>query len=190
MTDESQELAPEPKVENPVIESNVVPPAPKKSNKNLWVIAGIVIGVLCLCSILCLVLVGTGVGKVIVERAPVNAVLDAFMKDMAAKDVESAYALFSPQAQRQIPISKVKEMIEGNNYILFEGYQSLSLGNLNLSAAANTNPDAPQGTLAKVTGTILYEGDIQGRFDSILEKVNGKWMLDQINVTVPPDKIK
>ena len=190
MTDESQDLVQEPNAENPVIESNVVPLALKKSNKNLWIIVGIVVAVICICSIICLALFGTSFVKVMVERAPVEAVLDTFMKNMEAKDVESAYALFSSRVQRQISQADLKEMIEGNNYVLFEGYQSLSVQNLNLSAAVNTNPDQPQGTVANVNGEISYSGGFTGSFDAVLEKVDGNWMLYFINVTVPPNKIQ
>ena len=142
MTDELQEPSKEPvvesvvKAENLVDEPNAISPTSKRSNKNLWIIAGITIALICICSIICLALIGTGVGKVMVERAPVEAVLDSFMNYMEAKDVESAYALFSPRVQRQIPIDDVQEMIEGNNYVLFDGYQSLSVQNINLTAVA------------------------------------------------------
>jgi hypothetical protein len=136
------------------------------------------------------VVFGASMFKVYTEKAPVESVLDAYMRHMANKDADSAYALFSPRAQRQIPISEVQEMLEGNNYFLFEGYQSLSMTNLNISAAANTNPDLPQGTVAEVTGVITYEGDIQGSFNGVLEKVGDEWMIDGIYVTVPPSKIK
>jgi hypothetical protein len=53
----------------------------------------------------------------------------------------------------------------------------------------NSNPDAPQGTVAEVSGTISYAGGIKGDFDAVLEKHGGKWQLDSINITVPPDKV-
>ncbi len=192
MTDELQKPLVESvsKGENSVVEPTPVSPIPKKSNKNLWIIAGITLAFICICSIICLVLFGTSVGKVMVERAPVEAVLDTFMKDMEAKDVESAYSLFSPRVQRQIPIDDVQEMIEGNNYVLFEGYQSLSVQNLNLTAAVNTNPDLPQGTVANVNGFIQYSDGVTGNFTATLEKVDGKWMIHFINIVVPPDKFQ
>ncbi|MBK8619095.1 MAG: hypothetical protein IPN96_18705 [Anaerolineales bacterium] len=196
MTDELQEPSKEPvvesvvKAENLVDEPNAISPTSKRSNKNLWIIAGITIALICICSIICLALIGTGVGKVMVERAPVEAVLDSFMNYMEAKDVESAYALFSPRVQRQIPIDDVQEMIEGNNYVLFDGYQSLSVQNINLTAAANTNPDLPQGTVANVNGFIEYVDGITGNFTATLEKVDGQWMIHRINITVPPDKFQ
>jgi len=196
MNDELQEpvqepiVESEPKPDNPVIEPNITSSTPKKSNKNLWLIAGIVIAVICICSILCVAIVGVGGFKVYTEKAPIESVLDSYMRYMANKDADSAYALFSPRAQRQVPILKIQEMLKGNNYFLFEGYQSLSVSNLNISAVANTNPDTPQGTVAKVTGTIIFDGNIQGSFNGVLEKVDGKWMIDGMYVSVPPDKIK
>ncbi len=183
-TSSQQEIPPAPQVSAPL------PVQPQKSNKNIWIIVGIALVVLCLCSIACVAIFGTSMYKVYTEKAPVESVLDNYMRYMANKDAENAYALFSPRAQGQIPISKIQEMLEGNNYLLFEGYQSLSVSNLNISAAVNTNPDLPQGTVAKVTGVINFEGDIQGSFNGTLEKVDGKWMIDGIYVTVPPDKIK
>jgi hypothetical protein len=190
MNDETQRPASEPKVEKTVIEPNVVPPTPKKSNKNLWIMAGIVVAILCLCSILCVALVATGVGKVMVERAPVEATLDTLMKNMEAKDVESAFALFSPRAQRQMSITDLEKLTEGNNYKVFEGYESISIQNLNLTAAANTNPDMPQGSVANVTAKVSYADGFTGDLTAVLEKVDGKWRLFNFHVNVPPDKFQ
>jgi hypothetical protein len=189
MTDELQEpiTENEPKAEKPAWEPNISP-TPGTSDKNLWVVLGIATGLACICSFLCIALIATGVGKILVEQAPVELILDTFMKDMEAKDVESAYTLFSPRSQRQTPITEVEKLIEGNNYAIFEGYQSLTVQNLNLTAAANTNPDMPQGTVANVTGTVSYEGGFTGTFNAVLEKVDGQWKLFNINITVPPDK--
>lgn len=190
MSDELQDHTPEFDTANQVIESNVISPTPKGSNKKLWIFAGIVVAVICICSVLCLVLLGTSFGKVMVEKAPVEAVLDDFMVKMTAKDIESAYELFSPRVQRQISLENVQEMADGNNYVLFEGYQDLSVTNLNIGPAVNTNPDMPQGTVANVSGEISYSGGFVGHFEAILEKVERNWRLHYINVTVPPDKIQ
>jgi hypothetical protein len=199
MTDELQEPEParkpieesEPKAENPiipVIEPNIISPTPKKSNKNLWIIAGVAIAVISICSVICIALVATGVGKILVEKAPVESVLDSFMKDMEAKDVKGAYALFSQRSQTQTPIADLEKMDQGNNYVLFEGYKSLSVQNINLTAAVNTNPKLPQGTVATVVGTISYDGGFTGQIKAVLEKVDSTWKIFNITVTVPPDK--
>jgi hypothetical protein len=173
-----------------------VPPPPnsiprtQKSNKNAWIIIGLGTAVICLCSVVCIAVFGLSLFKINAEREPVATVLDAYMQHMSNKDADAAYALFSPRAQRQIPISKFEELLEGNNYILFDGYQSLSVTNINISAAANTNPDLPQGTVAKVTGVITFEGNIQGSFNGVLEKVGNQWMMDGMHISVPPGKFK
>jgi hypothetical protein len=190
MTDESQELISEPKTESPTVQPNAGTPVPNTSNRQLWIIAGLFVAILCLCIFPCLGLVGTGVGKVIVERAPVEATLDTFMKNMEAKVVESAYALFSPRAQRQMPIIDIEELIQGNNYKVFEGYESLTIQNFNLTAAANTNPDMPQGTVAKVTAMVSYSDGFTGNLTAVLEKVDGEWRLFNFHVNVPPDKFQ
>jgi hypothetical protein len=188
MTYDLQQPLPEPN--NPPVSPVVISPPPKKSRKNLWIILGIAVSLLCFGSIICVSVIAFGAGKVAAEKAPVEAILDSYMNYMAAKDPERAYALFSPRAQRQIPISEIQEWIEGNNYILFEGYQSLSVQNLNINFAINTNPDVPQGTVAEVTGIISYEHGIQGTFNGILEKVEGNWQIDGIFVNIPPDKFQ
>jgi hypothetical protein len=190
MTDELQHPSSQQEISPTPLVSASLPAQPPKSSKNIWIIVGIVVVVLCLCSIACFALFGTSMYKVYTEKAPVELVLDNYMRHMANKDAEGAYALLSPRAQRQIPISEVENLLEGNNYILFEGYQSLLVINLNISATANTNPNLPQGTVANVTGTIMFEGNIQGSFNGVLEKVDGTWMIDSMFVTVPPDKIK
>ncbi|MBN2003569.1 MAG: hypothetical protein JXA21_09460 [Anaerolineae bacterium] len=167
--------------------TNASPPA--KSKKVLWVILALVVGVSCLASVICFATFGYGLVKTAREKAPVESVLDSYMQAMADKDIESAYALFSPRAQRQIPLSKLQELIEGNNYVVFEGYQSLSVQTLNIKAVANTNPDVPQGTVAEVTGIVAYDHDVQGKFTGTLEKVDDVWQLDAIYITVPPSKL-
>lgn len=172
---------------------NVPTPAsvqPQKSNKNVRVIAGFVLAALCLGSLACIAIFGTILFKVATEMAPVESVLDAFMQDMETKDVESAYALFSPRVQRQMPVDDIQTMIDGNNFVLFDGYQSLSVEYLTLTAAVNTNPDTPQGTVAEANGFVEYSGGFTGNFSATLEKVDGKWMIYRIDIIVPPDKFR
>lgn len=160
-----------------------------KKPKNL-IIAGVSILILCLCSSACVALIGFGLYRINSEKQPVESVLNDYMRYMVNKDAENAYELFSPRAKRQIPISKIQDMLTGNNYFLFIGYQNLSVTNIKINAVANTNPDVPQGVVANVNGVINYDGSIQGSFSGTLEKVDNQWMIDAIFITVPPDKIK
>jgi hypothetical protein len=156
----------------------------EKSRKRLWA----VVAVIGLSLGLCLALSVAALGKVRVEWAPVASALDTFMKEMEAKDVESAYALLSPRSQRQSPMTSLEALTQGNSYVLFEGYESLDVQNLNLTATANADPDAPQGTVAEVTATVTYAGGFTGELSAVLEKVDGAWRLFGVSVTVPPNK--
>ncbi len=192
MTEELEQPTPEPlpQQQNSPVSSEAILVQPNKSNKKVWLIISIVISTLCICSIICLAVFGLGGGEVAREEEFIKAVLDSYMKHMVSKDVESAYALFSPRAQRQIPISELQDLIEGNNYVVFEGYQSLSIQSLTITTGANTNPDIPQGKVATVTGLITYDDNFEGSFNGTLEKVNNNWEIDGMFITVPPNKLQ
>jgi len=162
---------------------------PEKPKRSVKFYVGIVAATVCACLTIGGAIIALGLNKVSEEMAPVEAVLDDFMREMLAEDVDAALELFSPRAQRQFPKTALDALLAGNNYVLFEGYQSLTIGRLNIKAVANTDPDVPQGTVAEVSGTIAYENDFSGRFVATLEKVDGEWFLFFINITVPPDKV-
>ena len=180
--------SPTPAPDVPLSETPVVP-SQKNRNRNLVLIIGGVLLVLCICVGLCLVLGGATVITVYKEKAPIGEVIDKFMQAMVERDTKNALTLFSTRAQRQIKASNLETMLEGSNYVLFDGYQRIEIGNLNVSKAFNTNQDLPQGTVAKVNGTVYYDGGFTGRFDAILEKEAEAWRLHSINITVPPNKL-
>lgn len=194
MTDNPQDptpATPEPEPPHVTFQPRVHKLPRRRSKTWLWIVLGILgVGLLCVGVVVCVSTLALGARSVESEREPVTAVLDAYMEAMAAQDAERAYALFSPRAQRQIPLADIEELLDGNNYMIFEGYQRLSLQSFNISTAVNTDPDVPQGLVAKVNGTITYAGQITGSFNGVLEKVDDQWMLDGIHVTVPPDKLK
>lgn len=173
---------------NTLDEPIVASPGPKKSKRILWVVFGISFVFICLCSISCLILIISSVGKVMVEKAPIMAVLDSFMKDMVDKNVESAYELFSPRSKAKLSKSDLGKMLIGNNYVLFDGYERVTVENMNISANVSTNPNAPQGIVANITGTIFYTGEFTGQLQAVMEKVEGSWKIYGINIIVPPDK--
>jgi hypothetical protein len=164
---------------------------PDKAHKKPRRMVVVVIGVLVLFSAICAAAIALSVGKVAVEKAPIEAVLDSFMKSMAAKDVQSAYGFFSPSAQKQFPFSQLQELTEGANFAVFEGYQSLSVQNTKIITTGNVyHPDLPKEIDAPVTGVTFYDDGFQGTLDGTLEKVDGKWLIYRFNVVVPPDKIR
>lgn len=187
MADSSQSQYP---ISESIVQPSEIPfvEPPKKSNRTLLFIIGGVLLLICICAVLCVAAGGTGFAKVFQEREPVQAVISEFMQAMEEKNTDNAYALFSSRAQRQLDISEIEKMIEGNNFVLFEGYQSVEVLNINLTQAFNTDQDLPQGTVAKVDGTISYNDGFIGQFNAVLEKEGDVWRLHTINITVPPDK--
>ena len=131
----------------------------------------------------------TGIIRVAQERDDVTAVIDEFMREMEKENAVAAYALFSTRAQRQVPLSGIEELLEGSNYALFEGYDSVMVTDVTINAEFNTDLDLPQGAVAEVSGPVTYQGGITGSFTAVLEKEGDEWRLHFINVTVPPDKI-
>jgi len=164
-----------------------------KKKRTIIIVIAVVAIALCSCSVICVVAGGgglvTGVIKAKQERDDVAAVLDQFMREMEAKNVTEAFALFSARARRQMTVSDLEETIEGSNYILFSGYESITISSLSIKAAVNTNPNAPQGTIAEVVAAVAYEGDITGKLSCILEQEDGEWRLHHFSITVPPSKL-
>ncbi|HCK66993.1 MAG TPA: hypothetical protein DHW49_12075 [Anaerolineae bacterium] len=66
-------------------------------------------------------------------------------------------------------------MYEGNNFLLFENYEGLTIQNLNLTAAANTDPNLPQGNVANVAAIINCSDGFTGELTATLEKVDDNW---------------
>jgi hypothetical protein len=165
----------------------------ERSRRTIIIVAVAVLVTLCLCIGLCFAAGGWGIVsgmiKAIQEQDDVQAVIDEFMRAMVNQDSETAYALFSTRSQKNTALSDVEKLLQGNNFALFDGYQSLSVTNINIKAAFNTNPDMPQGTIAEVSGTITYNNNFIGKFTSVLEEENDEWKLFNINVTIPPDKL-
>ena len=169
-----------------------MPVAPIKARRGFPILAVFGLGaaaLVCVCGVVAMVTLGGGALKVFTDRPKVEAVIGEFMLAMNEGDTDRALALFSARARRQMSVSDLETMLEGKNIYLFEGYESVTISSFNLTAAATTNADAPQGTVAKVTGTIEYAGGFQGVVEATLEQDGGEWGLFFININIPPDKI-
>ncbi len=161
---------------------------PKRDNKKLFIILGVVGAVLCLCSVICLAGGGFAMYNVVQEQPKVAAVVDEFMRHMDNGNTDQAYTLFSERSKRQTPQSALDAMLEGNTALLFEGYQSSEVTNLNISANFNTDDDLPQGQVATVNGIVKYADGIDGTFDAVLEKDGEQWYLHRIDINAPAEK--
>jgi hypothetical protein len=141
-----------------------------------------------LCVVICIAASATTPAQTDAQRPAIESVLDQFMNAMERRDLDEAYSLFSTRARRQVSRTEIGELLEGNNYVLVEGYQHLSLTRLRIEVAVNTNPDIPQGTLGHVEAEVEYEGGFTGSMQALLEQEQGEWRLFTVNVQVPPDK--
>lgn len=166
------------------------PPPAQKSNRTILIVA-IVVGALCLCTIACIAVIALGGGAFLgigssgSEKAPVEDVLTAYMVAMEGKYVEGAYALFSPRAQSQFASTDLVGLIEGDNYQLFQGFDRLSVTEIEISVEANIDQNAPQGSVATVSGGVFYDGGYEGTFEAILEKVDDTWRIHNVTVAIP-----
>ena len=145
---------------------------------------------ICLCATLCALVFGSSLLGVATQKDAVAKVIDASMQAMSKKNANQAYALFSKRTQRQVPISKVEEALQGANFAVYDGYLKIEITSLTIGPQVNTNPDVPQGTVAKVAGTVTYEGGYKGQFQAILEQEDSEWKVDGLNVTAPPQKFE
>lgn len=121
----------------PAAPTVVVPPAPtpRKSRRNVFIIAGAAVLGLCLCAGICGLIFGSNIFKSITEKPKVESVIDQFMAAMADKDAAIAYALFSTRSKRHTNLADLEKLLTGNNYLVFEGYRNITVTNLSVNAA-------------------------------------------------------
>lgn len=115
--------------------------------------------------------------------------VDAYMRAMSNKDVPQAYALFSTHLQQVYSLSDVEGLLQGNNYGLFEGYESIEVDTVTVTSGFSTNPAVPM-TVAQVKGTVSYQGGVQGTFEANMELEDGQWRLSKVWIVVPPEKLQ
>lgn len=160
-----------------------------KSRKKALIIGAVLLVGLCLCVGFGVVTSDASPFRVAAQRRDIGTVIDAFMRAMANKDAGQAQALFSARAKKQTTRSAIEKIFESNDFVLFYGYMNVEVASLYIGPVVSTNPDAPQGIIARVSGRLAYEGGYRGSFQATLEKEGNEWRLHGIQVTVPPEKI-
>ena len=179
---------------------NTLPPTPSietSSTRDSFRLSRIPLVIGCsVLTALCLCLLGgvwifrsitTGV---LAQRGELAKVLDVLIQRLADRDIEKAYDCFSSRAKRTFQMTDLENMIRGSNYALVDGYLSLEIQNLNIGKVVNANPDIHQGAVARVNGILKYENDFTGSFQAVLEKEDGIWKVDGIQINVPPAKVE
>jgi hypothetical protein len=172
--------------------TGTVPPASASAGKrrrNWLILAGVVVAVLFLCMSLCCIVSGSIFAQTWRDRPHIQGVIDEFMREMAAKDANKAYTLFSTRGKKSTPLADLQALLQGSNYELFRSYQSVTIANLYPHVTFSADPNMPRGTIAQVEGSVYYSDGFTGELVAVLEKEADQWCLFSIWVTVPPDKI-
>ena len=142
-------------------------------------IGGGLLTVICSCAALCGLVFGGSVLGVATQRSDVATVIDAFMQAMSNKDTDQAYTLFSNRARRQMPLSKMQEMLKGPNFALFDGYEKVEVTYLNIGPAFSTSPNVPQVPLRKLVAALPTKMGTPDSFKLFLNKKtkNGRYTI-------------
>ena len=123
------------------------------------------------------------------EMPAVEAVLDEFMNAMEVRDTAAAKALFVARYGVLINESDLEALNDSHDNALFEGYESLEIGEMSLQTGAASDPSLPQGTMSEVHAMIVYEGGYEGTIEALLEKHDNQWRIFSFNVWVPEEKL-
>ncbi len=148
----------------------------------LWIVLGIVGGVVVLCIASCGILGYLGYRTVTKEQPLIQASLDGFMKAMSAKDAEKASAMFSSRASTGV--DQLKQMLEGPHAVLFQKYQSLSINEFRIRAGTQTAVPGFSGLTAEIGGSIQYQDGSRRAYQAVLIKEGKQWKLYSINITL------
>jgi len=125
-------------------------------------------------------IIGLGIGAVVIVViviivmtqlsgmfSGVEPVIAQFMEAAEARDVEAAYACFSPELVTEEDLA---EFIENNYDDLFAGYESLTFGSFEGESSAGV-------TTCHVSGVVVYTGNQNLPFEASLVKKNDVWKI-------------
>lgn len=124
----------------------------------------------------------TGNGSPVVSAETAH-VIDAYLEAMAHGDADTAYALFSSEAQAVFTRDDLEQLLTGPEYAQFGGYRAITVEVVNTDRAG----DRPRW--AEVSGRVIYTGDSVGTYEATLRREGGEWRLSAINLYPPPDKL-
>lgn len=176
------------------IHAKLRPLPDKPIKKSPWKLIGIIAGLIVLLTCICETGAAVYFTKKMVnnhlEQPEVLAVIDHFMYLMKYNNAEDAYNLFSARQQKITSLQDIEEMLDGDNYLMFEGYWELNLIEFEISIQKSYNLDWPQGTVAYVFCEVLYQKENLQLLEAILEKQDGEWKLADIFVYPPSDNLR
>jgi hypothetical protein len=161
--------------------------AKTRKRSRMWLLIVISFGAVAVCvclSLVALLFVAAGAFTTSADNQDDwLALSDAYMQAMAAKDVGTAYQLFSQEARREMGQSEFTGPLEGPLFALFDGYEDLDIGSWQI------NYYFPEGKTVELTGYISYRENVEGSYEAILVEEDGQWKIHWFYVSVAPEKI-
>ena len=158
---------------------------PRQSRKGLVIIlvSAVILGI-----VACGGLIGTWVYEIVQVRTPAETILNTFMQDMSAREIQQAYNLFSTRAHNTLQLDDLRQALGSGGAAYFSGYRSLEIQQLNILPRFSNNPDTPQGLVAQISGMFSYQYGYTATFRAVLEKEAGEWRLFEFKFIQAPDK--
>lgn len=169
-----------PKVQTQSVEEVVKEIERKRKNKRI-IIGVIVIFLLIICA--GCVIVGNLVRNLDFSFDSDSPTVEEFIQSMSDKDVDHAYGMLSTSGQATYSRADMNAMVDGIDFVLFEGFQDITITNFKSYSGTN-------GTYQQVQGMVNYQNQWQGEFYFILDKEDGEWKVSSFEITVPPGKVE
>ena len=119
------------------------------------------------------------------DKASIQKLVDQFLRDLSARDVQKAYDLFSTEAKKNTPRTKLENLIAENYSVLFSGYQKSEITSIEINSGLDLSRNALENRVAKVAGILSYEGGSTGKFDAYFDREDNSWRIYTINLNVP-----
>jgi tetratricopeptide (TPR) repeat protein len=100
--------------------------------------------------------------------------------------VDKAYEYFAAQARIPEVRANLEEMSKGSMFAMFDGYQAIAIQTATIGLEKSEDV---QGTVARVSGAVQYDGGYTGTFQATLIQEGSTWRLINMNVAAPPQKV-
>lgn len=115
------------------------------------------------------------------EIKSIEVLVQDFLTAMSNKDADKAYALMSSESDAQNQLSNIDTQLQGNKYVIFEGFREISLNEVNISQFGTYK-------YAEVSGDVYYEEGFIGDFTAKVVKEGQEWKIQWLTVNAPAGK--
>lgn len=115
------------------------------------------------------------------EIKRIEVLVQDFLTAMSSKDTDAAYEMMSTEGDAQTQRSNIDTLLQGKNYVVFEGFREISLKDINISQYGAYK-------YAEVSGDVFYDGGFVGDFSGKLVKEGEGWRIQWLTVNAPVEK--